>query len=147
MDLTVFEYLAQQITDNSDDSAVFEYMKEFLDSDLTEEETKQVTTTLKETFDKIGKPTLTNFRHNLAIYSQNSEASVTKFYKWLDVRLNRLINEKITYVDFMDQWENVANGAIKKMKSTDTSIMDRVGIHNVIIFMNNLKESDNVKRD
>jgi|GEM_PF-4054131 len=132
MDLTVFEYLAQQITDNSDDEAVYKYMNVFLENDLTEDETKKVSEILKEVFERIGKPKITDIRQNIALYQQECIPSMKKFYRWLDTRLNKLANEEITKNEFLDMWNNAYGGILKKMNNPKTDFIDRHKIRNLI---------------
>ena len=139
MDLLAFEYLAQQITDESDDTSVYDYMKHCLDEELTEEESKKVMEMLNEVCDRIGRPTVTDVQQNLATYSIGASDEMKKFYRWLNGKLEKVVKGEWDEKQFREYWNLQAEKVVDKMNDKGTGLLNRLALANIIIMIEDIK--------
>ena len=140
MSVVAFEYLAQQVLEKDDSTSCYELMEVYINEDMTTDEQEQVNNILKETFKNIGHKDIATIQQNMASYINFSSDSIIKFYKWLNKRLNKVVNEEWTLKEFFEEWDKHSNSILKKAKDTTITPMERGAIRNIIIFINNLEE-------
>ena len=95
--------------------------------------------TIEEAFSKIKNQKIVSIQENLGLYTETAEAETKKFYIWLNARLEKLRTEEWTKQRFFESWYKAYDGIIKKAKDPATTTMDRIGIVNIMIMINDIE--------
>lgn len=137
IDMMTIEVMIEQMLEG--DYSVFETSKEIFNADITEEETKKMVKLFTEAYNSLEFTNIADIQMSLALYSIDADENMTKFYKWVNDRLEKVVKKEWTFKKFFDIWDKNYTMIHDKM-GDDIGVKNRLSIANIVYFINELKE-------
>jgi len=125
---------------NNGDKSVAETIIDYMQlTGFAEDEENLANMTIEKAFEKLSNQKIVLLQENLGLYTLTSGQEVKKFYMWLNARLEKVRIGEWTKDKFLGIWDNAIDGIMKKTNDKSISKMDRIGITNIIIMINDLE--------
>lgn len=137
IDIMTLEVMIEQMLEG--DYSVFDTTKALIEADLEKEDNKRIMNLFTEVYNSLDNQEISDIQMTLSLYALNCDEDIEKFYKWVNDRLELVKNKKWKLSKFFATWDKAYTGIHLKMGDNDVLTMDKLGIANIVMMINDLK--------